>query len=91
MTCHSLETVSLVPSRGRALSRICPGLVASSWANFLSDPQGWHHALFLAGLASELVGHLEPNFHRVSLAQVNAVQGHVLMHTVLLLRSDVPA
>lgn len=55
----------------------------------LGDPQGWHHALFLASLGSKLVRHLEPNFHRVALARVNGVQGHILMHTVLLLRSDV--
>lgn len=76
---------------GKRFRAFCAGLVANPSAKPLGDPQGWHHALFLAGLGSELVGHLEPNFHRVSLAQVNAVQCHVLIHTVLLLRGDISA
>lgn len=66
-------------------------LVANPEAKPLRDPQRWYHALFLAGLGSKLVGDLVPNFHGVALTRVNAVQGHILMHTILLLRSDLSA
>lgn len=57
----------------------------------LGDPERWHHPLLLVRLGSHFVRYLEPNFHRVALARVNAVQGHLLPHAILLLRSDVSA
>lgn len=57
----------------------------------LGDSQRWHHPMFLVGLAAKLVGHLEPNFHRVALSNINSVDEHLLLDPVLLLGCNVSA
>lgn len=60
-------------------------------AKSLGNAQRWHHPLFLAGLATYLVRYLEPKLYRVAFTRVDAVQEHLLLHAVLLQRSNISA
>lgn len=57
----------------------------------LVNPQRGDHALLLASFGSESVGNLKPNFHRVAFTGVNAIQEHVLLHSILLLGRNLSA
>jgi hypothetical protein len=47
--------------------------------------------LLLASLGTKPIGNLEANFDRVALSIVDAIQDHLLLYAILLLRSDFSA
>lgn len=47
--------------------------------------------MLLTSLGTKLVGDLESDLHRVALSIVDAIQDHVLLDAILLLRCDFSA